>query len=380
MNNIERNTLLLTKCAIRSIKNEKFSFSDEELNNIYSFSKKHDIAHIVAYGLKINDAIPRNSIGKKFNDAIFNAYFRYQQTCDTARKIFEILESDNIDYLPLKGSVIRSFYPEPWMRTSSDIDILIRETDINKAIESITSKTDFKSDLPGKYDVSLFSEKLHQHIELHFSLLDDRYEEMQKPLIDIWSKAIKDNKNSYSLPEEYFLYYHYAHMAKHFKFMGFGIRLVLDTYIINKNIKYDYTQSNIFKQGNLITFSKAIDNLAEIWFGDKNSNKEFDDLTDYILGSGIYGTAANKVNNINRSKLNYLIYRIFMPYDQMIFSYPILKKYRFLLPFCWFLRFFKFFKKDSAKRSLHEVKANLNSSNNEKEKIKAMLTKYDLPQ
>ena len=30
-----------------------------------------------------------------------------------------------IPFLPLKGSVIRQYYPEPWMRTSCDIDILV---------------------------------------------------------------------------------------------------------------------------------------------------------------------------------------------------------------------------------------------------------------
>lgn len=380
LNNVKKNTILLIKCAIRNINNQKLDFSDDELNKIYLFSKKHDIAHIVAYGLKINNAIPQNDIGKKFNDAIFKAFFRYQQTSNTGSMIFGILESEGIDYLPLKGTVIREFYPEPWMRTSSDIDILIREQDIDKAVKSITSQSDFESELPSGYDVSLYSKKLHQHIELHFSLLDDRYEYMQEPLKDIWNHAINQNNHRYSLPDEYFLYYHYAHMAKHFKFMGFGIRLVLDTYIINNKIKFDYNKSEAFNVGKLNTFSRAIDKLADIWFGGCQSNKEFDDLSDYILCSGIYGTVENKVSNINTSKFKYLIMRIFMPYNQMVFSYPILRKYKILLPFCWFLRFFKIFRKGKTKTSLNEMKVNFSSDDIKKIQIRQMLEKYDLPQ
>lgn len=382
LNNIEKSTILLTKCAIRNLKNQKFCFSDDELNKIYSFSKKHDIAHIVAYGLKINNALPKNDIGQKFSDAIYKAFFRYKQTSNTCSLIFGILESEGIDYLPLKGTVIREFYPEPWMRTSSDVDILIRKEDIDRTIEVITKQTDFKSELPSPYDVSLFSEKLHQHVELHFYLLDDRYEHMQKPVLDVWDFALKKDSNKclYFLPDEYFLYFHYAHMAKHFKFMGFGIRLVLDTYIIKSNISFNYKSSKLFEIGKLFTFANAIDNLSNIWFGEQKSDTEYDDLSDYILESGIYGTTENKVNNINTSKLNYLLMRIFMPYNKMVFSYPLLRKHKILLPFCWLLRFFKIFRKGKTKSSLNEIKINFLNDEIKKEQIKQMLEKYELPQ
>ncbi|MBO4954226.1 MAG: nucleotidyltransferase family protein, partial [Clostridia bacterium] len=32
-----------------------------------------------------------------------------------------------IDFMPLKGAVIRQYYPEPWMRTSCDIDIHVKK-------------------------------------------------------------------------------------------------------------------------------------------------------------------------------------------------------------------------------------------------------------
>ena len=324
LDRISEATILLTKYAINKTTGKKIEYTTDELNKIYLFAKKHDIAHIVAYGLKINNSIPNDETGKLFDDEIFKAYFRYQQTTSTNQLIFKLLEEANIDYLPLKGAVIRDYYSEPWMRTSSDTDILIKECDIQKAIDCITTSTDFISENPSVYDVSLFSKKMHQHIELHFSLIDDRFDNVTLPLENIWEKAIKTDSHRYILPTELFMYFHYLHMAKHFRHMGFGIRFILDTYILNKNIDFNISESLAFKQGKLIEFSNSIYKLSDCWFGEGSNTPELDDLSDYILKSGIYGTTDNKVKNTNHSKIKYIILRIFMPYDMMIYSYPFL--------------------------------------------------------
>lgn len=379
LDRIQEATILLTKYAINDEKGQKIDYTTDQLREIYYFSKKHDIAHIVAYGLKINDSIPNDETGKLFNDEIFKAYFRYQQTISTNENIFKLLDEAKIDYIPLKGAIIREYYPEPWMRTSSDTDILVKEININKAVECITKTTDFVSDIESNYDVSLISKKLHQHIELHFSLIDDRFENVTIPLDNIWEKAIKIDSHRYSLSTEQFLYFHYLHMAKHFRSTGFGIRFVLDTYILKNKIKFDIENSKAFRDGNLVTFSKAINALSENWFGNTETNAELSDLSDYILQSGIYGKTENRVKNLNISKFRYIIFRIFMPYDKMIFSYPILKKIKILLPFCWILRWFNLLGKGKAKSSINEIKINFNTNNEQKNKFQEMISKYNLP-
>lgn len=379
LDRISEATILLTKYAINKTTGQKIDYTTDELNKIYLFAKKHDIAHIVAYGLKINNSIPNDETGKLFDDEIFKAYFRYQQTTSTNQLIFKLLEEANIDYLPLKGAVIRDYYSEPWMRTSSDTDILIKECDIQKAIDCITTSTDFISENPSVYDVSLFSKKMHQHIELHFSLIDDRFDNVTLPLENIWEKAIKTDSHRYILPTELFMYFHYLHMAKHFRHMGFGIRFILDTYILNKNIDFNIFESLSFKQGKLIEFSNSIYKLSDCWFGEASNTPELDDLSDYILKSGIYGTTDNKVKNTNHSKIKYIILRIFMPYDMMIYSYPFLKKAKVLLPFCWVLRWFNIFKKGKAKSYIREAKINFNTNDEDKSKFQDLINKYNLP-
>ena len=98
--------------------------------------------------------------------------------------------------------------------------------------------------------------------------------------------------------------------------MGFGIRFIIDTYILNKKVDFDISESLAFKQGRLIKFSNSINDLSDYWFGEATTTPELDDLCDYILNSGIYGTTDNKVKNTNQSRFKYIILRIFAIGDE----------------------------------------------------------------
>ena len=56
------------------------------------------------------------------------------------KELKEALEKAEIPFLPLKGSVIRKYYPEPWMRTSCDIDLLIHKEEADNVVNLFTEK------------------------------------------------------------------------------------------------------------------------------------------------------------------------------------------------------------------------------------------------
>lgn len=39
-------------------------------------------------------------------------------------------EKNGIDYAPIKGSVVREYYPRPELRTMGDADVLIKENSV----------------------------------------------------------------------------------------------------------------------------------------------------------------------------------------------------------------------------------------------------------
>ena len=56
--------------------------------------------------------------------------------CPDCVECCNALEKAQIPFVPLKGSVIRKYYPEAWMRTSSDIDVLVHKEDVEKTTDN----------------------------------------------------------------------------------------------------------------------------------------------------------------------------------------------------------------------------------------------------
>ncbi len=95
---------------------------------LFKLSKRHDLAHLVGDALDKNGLLPDGTEAKKrFLQERNMAVYRYEQIQYEYEQICEVLEKAKIPFIPLKGSVIRQYYPEPWMRTSCDIDILVKE-------------------------------------------------------------------------------------------------------------------------------------------------------------------------------------------------------------------------------------------------------------
>ena len=114
---------------------------------------------------------------------LFN--YEYMRLCDT-------LETAKIDHLPLKGSIIREYYPESWMRTSCDIDILVHEQDLDRAVQTLCETLGYHTEGEREYhDISLFSPS-GIHLELHFNILENT-ERIDGLLSRVWefSKPIK---------------------------------------------------------------------------------------------------------------------------------------------------------------------------------------------
>ena len=101
------------------------------LIEVYKLSKAHDVAHLVGDALNKNgvfENLPADldeneraaiaTVKEKFDEQIFTAVYRYENINYELERLKETLEEAKIPFIPLKGSVIRKYYPEPWMRTS----------------------------------------------------------------------------------------------------------------------------------------------------------------------------------------------------------------------------------------------------------------------
>ena len=128
------------------------------LSELYRLSKAHDVAHLVGDALNKsgvfenlpadldeNERAAISKVKEKFDEQIFTAVYRYENINYELERLKETLEEAKIPFIPLKGSVIRKYYPEPWMRTSCDIDILVREEDLNLAVRTLCDSLKYTS-------------------------------------------------------------------------------------------------------------------------------------------------------------------------------------------------------------------------------------------
>ena len=157
-------------CGAKLTEEEREKFSPEALPELLALAEKHDLAHLLAYSLKQNGLIPEGN--KEIETSIFKAAFRYERLNYEYERLCAALEEAKIPFLPLKGSFLRKYYPEPWMRTSCDIDILVHHEELERAIAYLTENLQYVETERATHDVSLYSPQ-NVHLELHFDLVEE---------------------------------------------------------------------------------------------------------------------------------------------------------------------------------------------------------------
>lgn len=337
-----------------------------QADGLYALSEKHDLAHIVGSGLLRRGVLTGTEAEPKFRRAVDQAMSRYLRMDYEYERICAILEEAQIHYIPLKGAVLRGLYPEPWMRTSCDIDILVREESLDAAIGALTGKLGYENKGRSYHDVSLFS-PAGVHLELHFDALENGRlsPECIQVLAGIWEDAVPVSEGMYRLrmSDEMFYFYHMAHMAMHFVSGGCGIKQFLDVWILNHRVSFDAQKRQaLLSRGQLMTFTQAVERAAEVWFSGETSDALTQRLCEFVLGAGAYGTALGKAavqQTKQGGKKRYMLSnRIFMPYEAMKSRYPVLKDHRWLLPAYQVVRWTELLKNGRAKNALVELRAN----------------------
>lgn len=311
--------------------------SQEIISELLRTAGFHDIDHIVALGLKENGLITESNSGVE--RIIFKAIYRYQQLNFEYKRLCDALEASKIPFIPLKGSVLRKYYREPWMRTSCDIDVLVKRENLDYAVKYLTENLKYEEGERATHDVSLFS-PTGIHIELHFDLVEEgRAQNAIGVLSTVWDDVslAEGFEYRYEMSDEFFYFYHIAHMAKHFEIGGCGIRPFIDLWILDNMQGAALEKRNeILVKGGLFKFAESVRKLSRVWFENEAHDLISEDLENYIMRGGVYGNAENRIMVQQQKKggrIRYALSRIFIPYSEIKFHYPILQKHPWLMPF-----------------------------------------------
>lgn len=337
---------------------------NEALKALYLLAKRQELAHIAGNGLGRAGLLPDGTKAKAaFEKECFTALYRYERITRELAALTALLEEHGITHLPLKGAILRPLYPQPWMRNSCDIDVLLKEEDIART-RAILTEAGYRPYGNTGHDVS-FDSPLDVHIELHFRLMEEGVSEViAAPLAEIWEHTHPREGRTYEhvMTDAMFYYYHIAHMAKHYLHGGCGIRPFLDIYVLKSCKSFDTCAAEeLLARGELSVFAAAAEALSDIWFSAGEHTPITREMEAFVLSGGVYGTEENRitVGQARRGgKLRYALSRIFLPYHTLKYHYPSLQKHKWLFPFFQVRRWFKLLFLGGFRRSAKELKTN----------------------
>lgn len=360
------------------------ALSLEILQELYSLALKHDLAHLVGQSLSDLGCLGDDEISQKFKKQAMLAAYRHAKMERELQSICNALEKAEIPYIPLKGAVIRKYYPEPWMRTSCDIDVLVKESELDCAADVLVRELGYEKKEKGDHDLSMFSTN-GIHFELHYTAVDqERFSKAQNVLGQIWEYTSCDEAAVYHhmLKDEMFYFYHVVHTAKHIENGGCGIKAFLDMWILNHQVAHDrQKREELLAKGGLLTFAKVAEKLSEVWFSGAEADDVSSRLEQYVLDGGVYGTLKNSVavKQVQKGgKLQYMLFKIWQPYDIIKYAYPVLQKHKWLLPVYQTRRWLRVIFCDGLDRTINIYKTNAGMEEAERNAVKSLLEQLGL--
>ncbi len=349
---VSKSVIYLAGCAVKGEKPDITDISEDELNTIYRYASAHLLSAAVATALEsagLKDDRSQKEIASAVRKSvIFSSEFE---------KIREKFAEAHIWYMPLKGAVLKDYYPSIGMRQMADYDILVdseREEDVRNIMESLGFDT-------MQYGVSnhdVYHKAPVLNFEIHTGLFGTVHEAgLYNYYRDIETKLTDKGEYEKCFSPEDFYIYLTAHEYKHYSGGGTGLRSLLDTYVYLKREELDleYVERECAKLG-IEEFEKMNRSLAlRIFEGEALSDEEAEKLS-YFLSSGVYGSIDHKVENKLKktgwSKIKYMIDRFSVPvskknpsYAGYASEYPLFYRHRILLPALPFYRAFRSMKK-----------------------------------
>ena len=383
MDSTEEVFIRLLRCAVTG-SDEEIDYSDVSYGRLWGLAKKHSLEHIIYYELKKRGLLPktdelRGELEKRW--LLERRHFALRLYA--LNSVEEALETHEIPFILLKGAFMTKLYPKPWMRSGADVDVLVKPCDLGRASE-VLIRSGLKKDSESGHHI-VFISKDGFHTELHFALIDEGvFPRAEKILNNIWDYALPREGHIFEhvLLDEAFYFFHNAHMAKHLKTGGCGVRTLLDLWILNHRVKFDENKrEKLLSQGGMGAFEHRVKRLSEIWFSGAPDDGSLDDLASFIIDGGIYGTKKQNAeirsaSHDNRS--SYYIRRIFLPYSQLKFSYPILKKLPPLLPVFWVVRWFRLLDPKKRKTAGLEIRYFKDASESDKKRIRRLFSELEI--
>lgn len=308
---------------------------------LFRLAQFHSVANIAYYSLERAGAdIPSEIKGQwsAIRDKAIMADITFQTDYEELCKAFT---EQGVRFLPLKGIILKSLYPQSDYRTMSDIDILIDAKNA-QIIRDIMEKLGYETADFG-HDVHDVYHKLPvTSIEVHRELFGAEGREYAPIFADPWAMCSTVD-GVLQFTDEAFFAFLLAHGMKHYEQGGTGIRTFMDIHIFRQHCGERLDLKRIYEMFERVGQRQLCENfiaLSEMWFGGGERTEAITEMERYILSGGTYGTFSNQVENAikTKGKARYMWSKLFPDLKTMRQRYSVLNKAPVLLPVFWGVR------------------------------------------
>lgn len=341
--------IYLLSCALNETEPQ---MQEVDYSALLSLARKHQIYNII-FPLIQDDPNMPDEYKTKFRNYNLSEISRMLIINNERNEIFERLDEKGIKYMPLKGLILKDYYPLESMRQMSDNDILFDDTHRDE-VALFMKELGYKAIATGENSDD-YHKPPYCTFEFHRTLFF-KETDFCPEFNNLWENAVADDEHKYmyhmGLDDVYI--YSVCHMYKHFSTAGCGIRFLADVYLFLKKeqekLNWDYINSSLQKF-NISEYEQKCRKLAFDMFGGKALDDDELELLETFVNFGIFGDGKIRIANrmksvagdvsVEQAKKKYFLYRLFPPKKKMIADYRILEKKPYLLPFMYILRLFK---------------------------------------
>ncbi|MDO5144044.1 MAG: nucleotidyltransferase family protein [bacterium] len=362
LNRTSEHLLHLMSCALRGAEADAGILDSVNLTGLLALARNHSVAAMVCMALEktavFEQADPE--VKKQWLDAK-NKAIRKSMLLDAERRILmDEMENAGIWHMPLKGSVLKAWYPQYGMREMSDTDILF-DGSRRKQVRDIFLRHGYSAEYYGRSNHDVYIKPPVYNFEMHVSLFNDSNDEKAaEKYAGIRQRLIPDEsgKHCYHFTREDFYIFAIMHAYKHYNRSGTGIRTLADMDVMIRQIgsllDWAYVEKELEELGAL-EYERSSRALAAKIFGEAPVSRLA--LTDreremllYCMQSSTYGNIENGVTTrlqaiqadeapiTGLTRVSYCLSRLFPSRQWCKDKYPLVYRYPCLMPLFWVWR------------------------------------------
>ena len=347
MDLLQKQALALIKCALTG---ESCTFEEQpDTAAMVRLAAKHKIAALMYYGMTGAGLDADPAMQQLFMGCCQYLAISERQMAMLER-LFAAFEERQIDYLPLKGVLLKSIYPKPEMRRMGDADILFRR-DQYESIKSLLTELGFV------FEYETDHEAVWKHpsllLEMHKRIVPRRDKDLYRYFGNGWAHAVADAEHPYRYgftPEMQFVSL-FVHLVKHYRGGGIGLSHMIDLWVFRRHhpaLDEALIRAELDKVY-LGEFYANVWETLQVWFDGAEPSEKTDFITNVIFDNGVYGTRERahlsyvaKAGHGDKARKNNYVTKmlglIFPSKSSLMIKYPVLRRCGMLLPFVWVVR------------------------------------------